>query len=78
MNLDELKQKMDNLKIKIGIEESNRKNNLEKLKKYGIKSINHAENAIDEFYSQIEKLQILEKKVLDDANKMMDDIENGR
>lgn len=78
MNLDELKQKMDNLKIKIGIEESNRKNNLEKLKKYDIKSINHAENAIDKFYSQIEKLQILEKKVLDDANKMMDEIENGR
>lgn len=78
MNLDELKQKMDNLKIKIGIEESNRKNNLEKLKKYDIKSINHAENVIDEFYSQIEKLQILEKKVLDDANKMMDEIENGR
>lgn len=77
MNFDELKQKMDNLKIQIGVEESNRKNNLEKLKIYDIKSINQAENAIDEFFSQIEKLQILEKKVLDDANKMMDEIENG-
>lgn len=77
MNLDELKSKMNNLKIEIGVEESKRKNNLEKLKKYDIKSIDHARVTIDDYYAQIEKLQLLEQKALDDANKMMDDIDGN-
>lgn len=71
----DLKERIDKIKISIGIEKKSLQNNLKKLKEYNIKNIKDAKLLLNNITEEIDDLINKEEKLENKIDKLLSKIE---
>lgn len=71
----DLKERIDKIKISIGIEKKSLQNNLKKLKEYNIKNIKDAKLLLNNITEEIDDLINQEEKLENKIDKLLSKIE---